>query len=335
MKNREKLLQDFLSKSDWDQANRQSIASDASGRTYERLTLNSSNAILMNAPYSAGEDVKPFVAVTHMLKKLNLSAPIIYNKDIKNGFLLLEDLGDSLFSLLCEKSPKIEDEIYSSAINLLLHIHKNPAPENLLKYDINILIKESNLLTDWYLPNAIGNPLSETLIDEFQNILSKTFSKVPSNNPVLVMRDYHAENLIWLPKRSGINRVGLLDYQDALAGHPAYDLVSLLEDARRDTSSDLQKNMINKYISNSDLNNEEFLMAYNLLGAQRNIKIIGIFSRLSLRDKKSNYINLIPRVWNHLMNNLNHEACSDLKQWVNKNVPCPNHIVLQKLVPVI
>jgi aminoglycoside/choline kinase family phosphotransferase len=218
---------------------------------------------------------------------------------------------------------------------LLLHIHKNPAPENLLKYDINILIKESNLLTDWYLPNAIGTPLSETLIDEFQNILSKTFSKVPSNNPVLVMRDYHAENLIWLPKRSGINRVGLLDYQDALAGHPAYDLVSLLEDARRDTSSDLQTNMINKYISNSDLNREEFLMAYNLLGAQRNIKIIGIFSRLSLRDKKSNYINLIPRVWNHLMNNLNHEACSDLKQWVNKNVPCPNHIVLQKLVPVI
>ena len=149
------------------------------------------------------------------------------------------------------------------------------------------------------------------------------------------MRDYHAENLIWLPKRSGINRVGLLDYQDALAGHPAYDLVSLLEDARRDTSSDLQKNMINKYISNSDLNNEEFLMAYNLLGAQRNIKIIGIFSRLSLRDKKSNYIDLIPRVWNHLINNLNHEACSDLKQWVNKNVPYPNHIVLQKLMPVI
>ena len=335
MENREKLLQDFLFKSDWDQANRQSIASDASGRTYERLTLNSRNAILMNAPYSAGEDVKPFIAVTHMLKKLNLSAPIIYNKDIKNGFLLLEDLGDSLFSLLCEKSPKIEDEIYNSAINLLLHIHKNPAPENLLKYDINILIKESNLLTDWYLPNAIGNPLSETLKKEFQNILSKTFSKIPSNNPVLVMRDYHAENLIWLPKRSGINRVGLLDYQDALAGHPAYDLVSLLEDARRDTSSDLQTNMINKYISNSDLNREEFLMAYNLLGAQRNIKIIGIFSRLSLRDKKSNYINLIPRVWNHLMNNLNHEACSDLKQWVNKNVPCPNHIVLQKLVPVI
>jgi aminoglycoside/choline kinase family phosphotransferase len=146
------------------------------------------------------------------------------------------------------------------------------------------------------------------------------------------MRDYHAENLIWLPKRSAIKRVGLLDYQDALAGHPAYDLVSLLEDARRDTSSDLQKNMLNRYISKTELDAEEFVTAYNLLGAQRNIKIIGIFSRLSLRDKKSSYVNLIPRVWDHLMNNLNHKACSHLKQWISQNVPYPNHTVRQKLV---
>ena len=270
-----------------------------------------------------------------MLKELNLASLIIYDEDIKNGFLLIEDLGDDLFALLCKKAPEIDHEIYGSAVDLLLHIHKNPAPKSLQKYDMNIYLKESKLLTEWYLPAAVSAPLSKSLIDEFHTILHETFSKIPSYNPVLVMRDYHAENLIWLPKRSGINRVGLLDYQDALAGHPAYDLVSLLEDARRDTSSDLRKNMINKYISNSDLNNEEFLMAYNLLGAQRNIKIIGIFSRLSLRDKKSNYIDLIPRVWNHLINNLNHEACSDLKQWVNKNVPYPNHIVLQKLVHVI
>ena len=146
------------------------------------------------------------------------------------------------------------------------------------------------------------------------------------------MRDYHAENLIWLPKRSAIKRVGLLDYQDALAGHPAYDLVSLLEDARRDTSSNLQKNMLDRYISKTELDAEEFVTAYNLLGAQRNIKIIGIFSRLSLRDKKSSYVNLIPRVWDHLMNNLNHKACSQLKQWISQNVPYPNHTVRQKLV---
>ena len=332
MKNREELLQGFLTKSNWENANRHPLASDASGRTYERLYLNSKNAILMNAPYSAGEDVRLFLDVTNMLKELNLSAPIIYNEDIKNGFLLIEDLGDDLFALLCKKAPEIDHEIYGSAVDLLLHIHKNPAPKSLLKYDMNIYLKESKLLTEWYLPAAVSAPLSKSLIDEFHTILHETFSKIPSYNPVLVMRDYHAENLIWLPKRSAIKRVGLLDYQDALAGHPAYDLVSLLEDAGRDTSSDLQKNMLNRYISKTELDAEEFVTAYNLLGAQRNIKIIGIFSRLSLRDKKSSYVNLIPRVWDHLMNNLNHKACSHLKQWISQNVPYPNHTVRQKLV---
>lgn len=332
MEPREKLLQSFLRQSNWESASRHPLASDASGRTYERLSLNAKNAILMNAPYSTGEDVKPFVAVTSMLKDLNLSAPSIYYKDIKNGFLLIEDLGDDLFALLCKNSPEKEHGIYSSAVDLLLHIHRNPAPKSLPMYDMNVYLRESKLLTDWYVPTALGSPLSKSLIEEFHDILHETFLKIPSDNPVLVMRDYHAENLIWLPKRSGINRVGLLDYQDALAGHPAYDLVSLLEDARRDTSNDLQKNMINQYVSKTQLDAEEFFTAYNVLGAQRNIKIIGIFSRLSLRDKKSNYINLIPRVWDHLINNLNHNACSTLKQWISQNVPSPNHVILQKLV---
>lgn len=331
METREQLLQSFLSEANWKNAKRMPLASDASGRTYERLSLDSNSAILMNAPYATGEDVRPFIAVTNILNDLNLSAPIIYHQNIQNGFLLLEDLGDDLFASLCKESPEIENSIYTAAVDLLLYLHKKPAPLSLFKYDTKVYVREAKLLIEWYLPVALGRSISKKIIKEFDIILNTTFSKIPSRNPVLVMRDYHAENLIWLPKRLDINKVGLLDYQDALAGHPAYDLVSLLEDARRDTTKELRDEMFKKYLSKSNIDPEEFISAYNLLGAQRNIKIIGIFARLSVRDKKSEYINLIPRVWKHLMNNLNHSECLELREWININVPPPNITIRHKL----
>lgn len=330
MAQRDALLLNFLATTPWKKATRDPLAADASGRSYERLTHNGATAILMNAPYEAGEDVRPFVAVTKMLKSFDLAPPQIFAMDIENGFLVLEDFGNDLFARMCEVSPNLEKPMYSAAIDVLTKLHKHDAPDELPPYDLAVYLREAQLLTSWYLP-ALTGKLSPALQSEFDALCMQTFAQIPTDNPVLVMRDYHAENLLWLPDRTGTSRVGLLDYQDALAGHSAYDLVSLLEDARRDTSPDLRNDMIQQYLENSNHNANSFMAAYALLGAQRNIKIIGIFTRLSLRDGKAHYIDLIPRVWDHLMRDLQHPACAKLSAWIAQYAPPPTDKNLQKL----
>jgi aminoglycoside/choline kinase family phosphotransferase len=330
MAQRERLLINFLATTSWENAERVPLMADASGRSYERLTLDGSTAILMNAPYDAGEDVRPFVAVTDMLMSFNLAPPKIISSDIKHGFLLLEDLGNNLFARICETSPNLETPMYSAAIDVLVQLHRKQAPDALPPYDMAVYLREVQLLTQWYMPALLGE-LSPTLQSKFDEIANQTFAQIPTESPVLVMRDYHAENLLWLPEREGVCRVGLLDYQDALAGHPAYDLVSLLEDARRDTSPELRAEMIAQYLMSSNQNPNSFMAAYALLGAQRNLKIVGIFARLSLRDGKAHYVDLIPRVWDHLMRDLEHPACAELRAWVTQHVPSPTAANLQKL----
>jgi len=331
MQTREPLIQAFLKSTPWETATRFAMAADASGRSYERLTLGSDTAILMNAPYEAGEDVRPFIAVTDMLATAGLTPPDIIAQDVENGFLLLQDLGDDLFAKVCAADPSHERTLYSAAIDVLAQLHSKPAPTDLAPYDDAVYLREAQLLTQWYLPALLGD-LPDAVTSEFNQIAQRTFAQIPNDAPVLVMRDYHAENLLWLPEAEGVSRVGLLDYQDALAGHPAYDLVSLLEDARRDTSENLQSDMIDLYLQKTGANETDFRQAYALLGAQRNIKIIGIFARLSLRDGKSHYVDLIPRVWAHLMNDLQHPACAELASWITANVPAPNAENMKKLV---
>jgi hypothetical protein len=331
---REPLIKAFLENIGWAAAQRDTLVADASGRTYERLNLKSQNAILMNAPYEADEDVRPFISVGNLLADFGLSPPKILNQDIKNGFLLLEDFGNDIFADLCKSSPELEITMYDTAVSVLVNLHQNSAPDNLLPYTQDVYLREAKLLIKWYMPAVIGKPVSDKISQEFDNITAETFSKISTGNQVLVMRDYHAENLMWLPNRIGIKKVGLLDFQDALAGHAAYDLVSLLEDARRDTSSELRKEMLKKYLSKSNRNPENFITAYSLLGAQRNIKIIGIFARLALRDKKAHYVDLIPRVWEHLMRDLQHPACYKLMKWITANVPPPTLEVRKKLLNI-
>ncbi len=324
MTTRETLIQSFLQITPWTHADRFAMASDASGRSYERLTMGDKTAILMNSPYESGEDVRPFVAVTNMLAGFGLTPPKILAQDIKNGFLLLSDLGNDLFAHVCKRTPTLERSLYAAAIDVLVALHKNTAPKSLPPYDDAVYLREAKLLTQWYMhvgDNAV-----------FDTICAKIFSKIPSQNPVLVMRDYHAENLLWLADGVGVNRVGLLDYQDALAGHSAYDLVSLLEDARRDTTPALRTEMLERYITNSGVDRDPFLATYAVLGAQRNMKIIGIFARLSLRDGKARYIDLIPRVWDHLMHDLEHPACGELSLWIAENAPPPSRAYLATLV---
>lgn len=333
MPNRAVKLLDFVNESGWGQAKRRLLAADASTRSYDRLHnhLTNDTRVLMNESAKTGSSIPTFLQVTEILRKAGFSAPKIHAADPQHGFLLIEDLGDDLFAKLCESNAEIEKTLYETAIDVLLELHRHPAPKDIALYDASTYLREARLLTEWYLPAATQTTVSSKLCLSFDNLINQMCAKISSGHSVLVLRDFHAENLLWLPARYGVKRVGLLDYQDALIGHPAYDLVSLLEDARRDTSPELRADMLQKYIKDSKSDPEEFTRAYAILGAQRNIKIIGIFSRLFLRDGKEKYLTLIPRVWDHLQRDLTHPALAELGDWIEQHVPAPNMTTLNML----
>ncbi|MEO0994842.1 MAG: phosphotransferase [Pseudomonadota bacterium] len=313
----------FAEAAGWGGATWEPIAGDASNRRYHRLSRGGRSAILMDAPVERGEDVRPFVAITEVLRNRGLSAPEILAADPCQGLLLLEDLGDALFARVCAGDPSVEPELYGAAVDLLASTVA-PAPE-IPPYDSGVLARESRLAIEWYAED-------QTLANELPPHMATALSQVSEDRSALVLRDYHAENLIWLPQRAGVARVGLLDYQDALIGHPAYDLVSLLEDARRDTTAELRESMIARYLARRrDLDAAAFRAAYAALGAQRNLKIIGIFARLCLRDAKPRYLALIPRVWDHLMRDLAHPSLSEVQAVVQHHMPAPEPAALDRL----
>lgn len=305
------------------------LAGDASNRRYLRLP----GAVVMDAPPDRGEDTGPFLALTHWLRGAGLSAPEVLAADPARGFLLLEDLGDDLFARIAGRVP--ESELYAAAIDLLAGLGRLPPPtivvhphgeHPLAPYDTAILVREAALAPDWYLGQA-----SPDLRAEYDALIASATAAVAETRGVVVLRDYHAENLLWLPRRTGTARVGLLDYQDALAGHPAYDLVSLLEDARRDTSPELRATMLARFLDRAGHEAESFGAAYAALGAQRNLKILGIFARLCRRDGKPGYLRLMPRVWGHLMHDLSHPALASLSAWVHRHLPPPDAAQLDRL----
>jgi aminoglycoside/choline kinase family phosphotransferase len=292
----------------------------------------------MDAPPERGEDVRPFLAVTEWLREHGLSAPGPLAADLAAGLLLLEDLGDELFARHAARHPQNEADLYAAAVDLLAALARLTAPDRigsgdasarLLHYDGTILRREAALFVEWWLP-AVSTMTSAKAAD-FRELITQATASVAGARQVVVLRDYHAENLVWLPNRSGHARVGLLDYQDALAGHAAYDLVSLLEDARRDTSTELQEAMIDRYLAaRPELDRTTFLADYAVLGAQRNLKIIGIFARLARRDRKPRYLALIPRVWRHLQRDLSHPALRPLADWIARHAPAPEPEVLAR-----
>lgn len=315
----------FLAKAGWGDATRANLAGDASNRSYDRLdhpTLGA--AVLMNAPPEKGEDTRPFVEITEWLLAGGLSAPKVLASNPQNGFLLLEDFGDDLFARLCADDPQLETPLYEAAVDVLVALKDIKPPKDLAPYDVPTYLREARLLTEWYLPAVNGGPTPQALCDEFDALIVDACDKILNEAYVTVLRDYHSENLLWLPDRTDETRVGLLDYQDALVGHPAYDLVSLLEDARRDTSPALQRAMLDRYIDASGFDRTAFETAYNVLGAQRNIKIIGIFTRLCVRDKKRDYLQYMPRVWTHLQRDLEDPSLADLRDWITAHVPQPS-----------
>ncbi|MBL3594789.1 phosphotransferase [Rhodovulum sulfidophilum] len=319
---RDAAIADFLARAGWAEARRMSLAGDASNRRYDRLARdNGETAVLMDADPATGEDVRPFLAIARHLSSLGFSAPAILAEDSARGLLLLEDLGDDLFARLAARAPQLEEPLYAAATDLLARLHRAPLPEGLASYGPAEMAELGCLPFRWYLPGQ-GLAAPEDEIAAVRAGLETLLAEAAPAS-VLILRDYHAENLLWLPERDGVARVGLLDFQDARIGHPAYDLVSLLQDARRDVSPGVGARMRARYVAATGTDAAAFDRACAVAGAQRNLRIIGVFARLCLRDGKPGYLSMLPRVWGHLMRDLDHPALAGLRDTLQRLLPPP------------
>jgi len=321
----------FLAAQGWGAAVRHALAGDASNRRYLRLVQpGGARAVLMDAPPERDEDVRPFTAIARHLRSLGLSAPAILAEDTQTGLLLLEDLGDAIFARVLEDTPSLESEIYCAATDLLVDLHTHAPPSGLAAYAPPLMADLAGLALDWYRHGATSEQ-DAVLRTRFCTEIETHLAALPEIDSVLIQRDYHAENLIWLPDRTGVARVGVLDFQDAMRGHRAYDLVSLLQDARRDVSPETARTMLAHYIAATGAESESFTTAFHWLGAQRNLRILGVFARLGLRDGKPHYVALIPRVWEHLQADLRYPALAPLAAIVAEALPPPTPALLARL----
>lgn len=318
----------FLNRSGWGSAERRHLAGDASDRRYERLRLGAATAVLMDNPPGGADDPAAFSAMARHLRGLGLSAPAILAEDLTQGFLLLEDLGDDLFARLVAADPSREEELYAAATDALLHLQAAPPPPGLPNLSAEDWATAAGFALDWYVFAALGTRPEPA---EFHATLSRTLRAYADGPRVLILRDFHAENLIWLPGRAGLARTGLLDFQLGQLGQPGYDLVSLLQDARRDVSAETEARMITRFAATWDADRNAFAAHYATLGAQRALRILGVFVRLCLVAGKPGYLPLIPRVWGQLQRNLAHPALADLRAVCDRLLPAPTPDLLQKI----
>ncbi|MBD3665210.1 aminoglycoside phosphotransferase family protein [Sulfitobacter aestuariivivens] len=323
MTDRPARLQAFIAQSGWSDSTRTLVAGDASNRRYDRLQKpDGSSAILMDAPPDKGENTQTFVRVAQYLTSIGLSAPKIYHEDPVKGFLLIEDLGTDRFAERIADNPSQEHPLYTAAIDALITLQR-AEPISLEICGAAWLADAVMLAFDWYADSADAKTK-----DTFYKAFCSLARTLEDDRTVVILRDFHAENLLWLPAREEAARVGLLDFQDALLGHPAYDLVSILQDARRDVSPETEAAMITCYLDQTGLHPDRFRAAYALLGFQRNLRILGIFARLCLRDGKARYVAMIPRVHGYVMRNLEHPKLSELRSILSPHLPAPTEAFL-------
>ena len=309
-------LEEFLESAGWGGADVDPIPGDASFRRYFRVASSGKRAMLMHAP-PPHEDPVPFLNVARWLSAHGMRAPEIFAEDAAPGWVLLEDFGNDRMRDWLDVNPEGERAAYECAIDALVKLHGEPAgPFD--PYDIAAYQREAGLLTEWYCP-AMGLEVDAVgYIAAWENVLEPLLARqIPG---VTVLRDYHAENIMLLgdPRQGGTQ--GLIDFQDALVGHPAYDLVSLLQDARRDVAPELERAMLDRYIAASCAG-PDFEADYAVLGAQRNAKIVGIFTRLYKRDGKPRYLDFIPRVWEAMERDLAQPALAPVAHWFDANIP--------------
>jgi tRNA threonylcarbamoyl adenosine modification protein YjeE len=349
------IVRRFLDSTGYAEASRRRIQGDASTRCYERLQLGAQRAILMNAPrrpdgppvrngrpYSAiahlAEDIVPFLAMANGLRQLGYSAPKIYEAEIPDGLLIMEDLGSE--SVVSGDPPAPIEDRYSAALDALIALHGieladelQVAPHvihRLPRYDLDAWLIEVELLLDWYVPR-FGTAVSKTARAAFVALWSGALTEAIKSKPTWVLRDFHSPNLIWLSDRFDFARIGLLDFQDAVMGPAAYDVASLLQDARVDVPELMEVALLSRYVTrraqlDSKFEPADFLRVYATLAAQRASKILGIFSRLERRDGKPQYLRHIPRVWGYLQRSLSHPALTALRDWYGANLPLPRSV---------
>jgi aminoglycoside/choline kinase family phosphotransferase len=355
MSDRQTEMRDFLAAAGWGDAVVTPLPGDASTRRYARLALGGRKAMLMDQPQGAetptappeadeatrralgynavarlaGADCARFAAVATWLRGKGLAAPEVFAADPANGFLIIEDFGDGLFADVLADGGAATD-LYEAAAKVLARLHAEQAPSlldsamPLFRYDDIALIAETDLLTQWFLPLALGREATEQEIHTHRTLWHDALANLPETPPVFVHRDYHAQNLIWMPEHA--EPVGLIDFQDAVAGSRAYDLVSLTEDARRDVSPELAEFTVQAYLkaaaaSGAPVDETAFRREMAIMAAQRNAKIVGIFARLYSRDGKARYLDLLPRVWGYLERDLAHPALAPLRAWYDDVIP--------------
>jgi N-acetylmuramate 1-kinase len=344
-----KAIEKLLNQTGWSDARRAFMLGDASVRAYERLARGDETAVLMispprpdgppvryGKPYSAiaklAEDVRPFVALANGLREQGYSAPCILGMDLKTGLLLTEDLGAE--TILVDGAP--DAERYMAAAELLADLHGRSLPDRLPvvdgvehripPYDLDALLIEVELMLDWYLPHRGKAVLSASSRGQFVNAWKTVLTEIVMAPRTWVLRDYHSPNLMWLPDREGIRRIGVIDFQDAVMGHPAYDVASLAQDARVDLPDGLELRLVGHYArlrraADPDFNMATFARDYSIMGAQRATKILGIFARLDRRDGKPQYLRHLPRIEAYVRTCLAHPALDEIRQWYMANVP--------------
>jgi len=347
------LIRGFIDEAGSGEAQRRRMQGDASTRIFERLIGSNRRAVLMNAPrrpdgppvrdgkpYSAiahlAEDIVPYIALAAGLRRLDLSAPEILHADLDHGLILMEDLGEE--PIVSGNPPAPVEARYATAVDLLASLHGRNLPTRLPitsaldyrlpRYDLGAFLIEAELLLDWYLISA-GAAVGEAARAEFAALWRDALEPAMDAPTTWVLRDYHSPNLLWLPQREGIARVGLVDFQDALIGPAAYDVASLLQDARVDVPESMEMNLLGRYARarierDRGFDTGSFTLLYATLAAQRASKVLGIFARLQRRDGKPQYLRHMPRLWGYLQRSLAHPALAGLKAWYAANVPPPD-----------
>ena len=325
---RAELISAFLSKNGLGTATRSPLAGDASARRYERITKPSDRFILMDDASGNLPAINAFVSIATHLRGLGLSAPEIFAHDLPNGFVLMEDLGDAVFAREIAQDARRERPLYSAAIALFGPLHAAAPPPNTPAFDARIMANATDVAFQWYqndVRDEIGLEARHAM-----EVLQSALQAV-ALPPVLALRDFHAENLIWLPERTGHARVGLLDFQDAVLTHPIYDLVSLIRDARRDVSPDVAQMLLSQYATLTRQNMDEVSHSAAVISIQRNLRILGVFARLSRQMDKPSYVDLIPRVWRMLQEDLNHPELQPLAENLRPLLPPPTDDFLDRL----
>jgi tRNA threonylcarbamoyl adenosine modification protein YjeE len=340
----------FLAESGLSEAQRRWMPADASIRNYERLTLADRRLMLMNwprrpdgpplrdgKPYGAiahiADSVVPFVAMAKGLREYGLLAPEIYHADLDQGLLVIEDLGDE--PVVAGDPPVPIEERYETAVDTLLALHDQRLPDllpvaphleyQIPSYDLAAFLIEAELILDWYLPR-LDAPVTDLARAQFRSLWEEALAPAIEAPPTWVLRDFHSPNLLWLANRKGLARLGILDFQDAVIGPAAYDLASLLQDARVDVAEATELALLSRYLrrrraADRNFDGTQFIRLYVTLAAQRASKILGIFARLDRRDGKPQYLRHMPRIWGYLQRSLAHPALAPLNDWYREHVP--------------